>query len=72
MELPANVLIHNELLGLKGGKGNLVRISPDGYYEVNLSFGAQVHRVLMPVGETIIISSEPEVASAVAEVEIER
>ncbi len=28
MELPAEVLIHNELLGIKGGKGTLLQVSP--------------------------------------------
>ena len=39
MDLPAEVFIHNELLGLKGHLGTLVRISDGGYYEVNCTFG---------------------------------
>lgn len=71
MDLPADVLIHNQLLGIKGGKGQLIAVSPHGYYEVKLSFGGNLHRVLLPIGETIIIFRDPE-PSYVVEAEIER
>ncbi len=60
METPKDILIHNELLGLKGGKGVLIRISEDGYYEVNIAFGSNVHRVLLPIETSVIISREAE------------
>ena len=60
MEMPTEVMIHNEVLGLKGSKGTLFRISEEGYYEVNLKFGANEHRVLLPVSTTVLISQEPE------------
>ncbi len=70
MDLPAEVFIHNELLGLKGHLGTLVRISDGGYYEVNCTFGEKLHRTLLPIGLTVLISRSPEEASAVvAEVE---
>ena len=62
MELPAEVLIHNEILGLKGGKGDLIRISSEGFYELNLEFGERVHRVLLPIPTTVLINREPEEA----------
>lgn len=71
MELPAEVLIHNELLGLKGSRGYLVRVSPEGYYEANISFGENTHRVLLPIGGTIVISREPE-TQIHADFEVER
>ncbi len=71
MELPAEVLVHNELLGLKGGSGRLLGIAPEGYYEVNLKFGEKLHRVLLPIEATVLIGREPEV-TVEAKIEIER
>ncbi len=64
MEIPAEVLIHNEQLGLKGTAGKLLRVGPEGYYEVNLAFGERVHRVLLPIPSTIVIQREPEPTTA--------
>jgi hypothetical protein len=36
VELPSEVLIHNELLGLKGTRGTLLQIAANGYYEINV------------------------------------
>lgn len=71
MELHTEVLIHNETLGVKGGRGVLVQISPDGYYEVNCVFGERVHRTLFPIHGTVLISRDPEELTS-ADVEIER
>ena len=71
MEIPNEVLIHNELLGLKGARGTLIRIAPEGYYEVNLRFGSNIHRVLLPIEESVVIAAEPE-PSAGDQVEVER
>ena len=61
MDIPAEVLIHNDLLGMKGGRGRLLSVSPHGYYEVNLHFGEKVHRTLLPVDGTVLIATESEV-----------
>jgi hypothetical protein len=71
MELPTDVLVHNEQLGIKGGKGRLLQIGASGYYEVNLGFGDRTHRVLLPVAQTVLIAAEPEEAAA-GGLEIER
>lgn len=71
MELPAEVLIHNELLGLKGGRGVLLRISSCGYYEINCRFGERQHRTYLPVSATVIIAAQPEIPTT-SEGEIER
>ncbi len=60
MDLPAEILIHNELLGIKGGKGTLVAVSPHGYYEAKCGFGGKTHRVLFPIQSTVVIFREPE------------
>jgi len=71
MELPSEVLIHNEVMGLKGTAGTLLGIVETGYYEVNLRFGGNVHRVLLPIDRTVLIAKEPEPAKAEG-LEIER
>jgi hypothetical protein len=71
MELPAEVLIHNEQLGIKGGKGTLLQVTPEGYYEVNCTFGERVHRTLFPIQGTVLIYRQPEDPTRV-DLEIER
>lgn len=71
MELHTEVLIHNDTLGVKGGKGVLIQISPDGYYEINCVFGERVHRTLFPIHGTVLISRDPEDTTRV-DMEIER
>jgi len=72
MEVPAEVMIHNELVGMKGAKGTLLTISPQGFYEVNVRFGERLHRVLLPVETTVLISQQPEELVAGGEFEVER
>ena len=64
MDLPAEVQIHNQLLGLKGGRATLVAINPEGYYEVKYPFGQNTHRVLLPIQNTVIVFRQPEVEYA--------
>lgn len=71
MEMPAEVLIHSELMGLKGNRGTLLSVSREGYYEVNLKFGDKIHRVMLPVARTVLIQAEPEPPPAEG-VDIER
>jgi hypothetical protein len=71
MELHTEVLIHNETLGVKGGRGVLLQISPEGFYEVNCVFGERVHRTLFPIHGTVLISREPEETTS-TDLEIER
>jgi hypothetical protein len=71
MELPAEVLIHNELLGIKGGRGTLLTVSPDGFYELNCQFGEKLHRTLFPIQSTVLIQREPEQTVA-SDLDIER
>jgi hypothetical protein len=59
MELPTDVLVHNELLGVKGSRGRLLQVA-HGYYELNLLFGERTHRVLLPVAQTVLISDQAE------------
>ncbi len=72
MEVPAEVLIHNETVGMKGSQGRLLQISADGYYEVNVKFGDRLHRVLLPIARTVLISRDAEEVVTTEDVEIER
>ena len=60
MEVPSEVLVHNPTLNLKGTKADLIRISDEGYFEMNVPFGDKTHRVLLPISETVVIQLEPE------------
>jgi hypothetical protein len=71
MELQTVVMIHNGIMGLKGQQGVLLQISPDGYYEINCTFGERVHRTLLPIESTVLISREPEETTH-RDLEIER
>lgn len=71
MELHAEVLIHNETIGLKGGRGILLQVSPEGFYEVNCYFGERLHRTLLPIQSTVLIYRQPEETGGL-DMEIER
>lgn len=60
MDLPAGVQLYNELASLKGNVGSLVAVSPHGFYEVNMTYGTNIHRVLLPIDSTVIIFRDPE------------
>jgi hypothetical protein len=72
MEVPAEVMIHNELLNMRGSKATLLTVSAHGYYEVNVQFGDLLHRVLLPIAETVLIWQQSEEVVAGGEFEIER
>ena len=71
MEIPAKVAVFNSTLEVKGKVGTLVAISEEGYYEVILEVQQRNHTVLFPIGETVVIFSEP-VPQISADFEVER
>lgn len=71
MELPSEVMVHNELVGFKGNRGTLLRVAPEGYYELNIAFGESLHRVTLPIATTALIGAAAETAVP-ADFEIER
>ena len=73
MELPIPVLIHNDLLGLRGAAGQLIQIYPEGFYLVSTAFGSKTHKVQLPIGQTVLIAADPEEEALASEpIEIER
>ena len=59
MEVPTKVLVHNELVGMKGTRGQLLAIH-ERFYEVICRFGDKQHRILLPMQSTVLIQSDPE------------
>ncbi len=69
IEPEAAIKIYNETLGAKGAKGRLVRVSPEGYYEVSIESGGKYYTGLLPIQSTVILAAEPEVEVPPLEVE---
>jgi len=72
MELPARVLVYNQLLGLNKHPATLVSIRPEGYYELRLqSQDGRQHLTLIPVTQSAVVFAEAE-AEVPPEMNIER
>ena len=69
MEIPAKVMIHNQVLGVKGQAGTLVSVDEGGFYEVHMPLGGASHKILFPIAETVLIFAEPNPEIATFEVE---
>lgn len=64
------IKIYNETLGAKGAKGRLVRIAPEGFYEIIIESGGKNFTSLLPVASTVILAAEAE--EEVPPLEVER
>jgi hypothetical protein len=64
------IKIYNETLGAKGAKGRLVRIAPEGFYEIIIESGGKNFTSLLPIASTVILASEAE--EEVPPLEVER
>ena len=73
IEREAAVRIYSEILantlGAKVAKGKLVRVAPEGFYEVSLEAQGRVYTTLLPVATTVVMAAEPEEVVATLEVE---
>ncbi len=70
IEREGPIKIYNETLGAKGNKGRLVRIAPEGYYEVRLEAGGRYYTTLLPIASTVLLAADAE--EDVATIEVER
>jgi len=70
IERESVIRIYNELLGAKGTKGRLVRVSPEGFYEVTIESGGKNYTSLLPIHSTVLLSGEP--IEEVASIPVER
>ena len=66
----ATVYADGACRGNPGMGGYGVVVVGDGFYEVNCRFGGSVHRVLLPMANTVLIAKDREERfSAVADIE---
>ena len=70
IEREAPIRIYNEILantlGAKGAKGRLVRVAPEGFYEVTLESQGKNYTSLLPIQSTVILAAEAEEEVAAA------
>jgi hypothetical protein len=59
MDIPMKVLITCPVAELKQHRGTLIAISPQGYYEINVAYGANTHAMLLPIDSTVVTAAEP-------------
>ena len=69
IEREAAIRIYNESLGAKGSKGRLVRVTPEGFYEVILESQGKDYTALLPVATTVILAVDAEIEVPPLEVE---
>jgi len=70
IEREASILIYNEVAGIKQKKGRLVRIAPEGFYEVTMELQpGKTFTALLPVAATVVIAADAEVEVPPLEVE---
>ncbi|MCL4819455.1 MAG: hypothetical protein KJ067_09950 [Vicinamibacteria bacterium] len=60
IEKEGAIKVYSEVLGAKGAKARLVKVWPEGFYEVRLESGGRLFTTLLPVGTTVILAADPE------------
>ncbi len=60
MEIPGKVSLYCTLLDAKGTNATLVAVSPNGYYQLEVTIKGRRHAVLAPISETALVFAEPE------------
>jgi hypothetical protein len=71
MEIPGKVTVYCPLIDAKGTPANLVAVSREGYYHLEVAIKGKVFAMLVPIASTGLIFSEPE-PERIADLEIER
>lgn len=59
MDIPTKVYVTCPLSDLKQAPGNLIAISPLGYYELHVTFGSNTHALMVPISGTTLTAVEP-------------
>jgi len=59
IEREALVRVYSDVLGVKGTKGRLVRIAPEGYYEITIESGGRNYTGHLPITSTVLLSWDP-------------
>jgi hypothetical protein len=71
IEREAPIWIYNDKLGVNPPrKGKLLRVAPEGFYEVIIDVQGRQHTALLPIDSTVMIAATPE--EQVTAIEVER
>lgn len=62
MDIPAKVYVTCPISNMAQVPATLIAVSPHGYYEVHVVYGANTHAVLLPVAGTVLVTTEPMLA----------
>ncbi len=60
MEIPGKVSVYCPLIDAKGTAATLVTISPQGYYQVEVTIKGRQHVMFLPIAHTALYFAEPE------------
>jgi hypothetical protein len=60
MEIPGKVSVFCPLIDAKGTPATLVAVSPQGYYQLEVSIKGQLHAMLVPISHTAMYFTDPE------------
>lgn len=64
IEREASIFIANdamaEIIKSKSVKGKLVRIAPEGFYEVRIALNGKNHSAFLPITTTVLVSATPD------------
>jgi hypothetical protein len=71
MDIPMKVYVTCPMAELKQVPGILISVSPHGFYEINLIYGANTHLILLPIVATTLTAQDP-VLSPPPSFEVER
>jgi hypothetical protein len=60
MEIPGKVSLYCPLIDAKGTPANLMAVSPQGYYQLEVTIKGNKHTMLVPVSQAALYFAEPE------------
>lgn len=69
IEREALVRVYSDVLGVKGTKGRLVRVAPEGFYEITVESGGKNYTGLLPISSTVLLAWDPVAEFGTFEVE---
>ncbi len=49
-----------EIIKAKSAKAKLVRIAPEGFYEVRLTLNGKSHTAFLPITTTVLVAASPD------------
>ncbi len=64
MEIPGKVSVYCPLIDAKGTTANLVAVSPQGFYHLEVTVKGNRHTMFVPIAHAALYFSEPEVERA--------